>query len=45
MSYKFNFPLYATVNECYLNKTTEDHKNACFEIVDPVEFNPIDGAR
>ncbi len=38
VSYEFNFPLYATVNEYYLNKTTEAHKSACVEIVDLVKF-------
>lgn len=36
-SYWFNFPLYVTVNECYLNKATEAHKSACDEIVDLVK--------
>lgn len=38
VSYWFNFPLYVTVNECYLNKATEAHKSACVEIVDVVKF-------
>ena len=32
------FPLYVTVNECYLNKATEAHKSASAEIVDLVKF-------
>ena len=38
VSYWFNFPLYVTVNECYLNKATEAHKSARVEIVDLVKF-------
>lgn len=38
VSYWFNFPLYAAVNECYLNKATEARKSACVEIVDLVKF-------
>lgn len=38
LSYGFNFPLYVSVNECYLNKATEAHKSACVEIVDLVKF-------
>lgn len=38
VSYWFNFPLYVTVNECYLNKATEAHKCARVEIVDLVKF-------
>lgn len=38
VSYWFNFPLYVTVNECYLNKATEAHKSAWVEIVGLVKF-------
>lgn len=38
VSYWFNFPLYVTVNECYLNKATEARKSARVEIVDLVKF-------
>lgn len=38
VNYGFNFPLYVTVNECYLNKATEARKSACVEIVDLVNF-------